>query len=123
MAFDFDWSAGPLAEGLQCYRGQQFWHAHEHWEDVWRQLDGQEKLFLQALIQTTAAFHHVQRQNFVGAASLLRNALRKLDPLPDEFGGLAVDALRLSLRTWIEMLDRSFGEAELSMRIPFPNIR
>jgi hypothetical protein len=53
----------------------------------------------------------------------LRNALRKLDPLPDEFGGIAVDALRLSLRTWIEMLDRSFGEAELSTRIPFPNIR
>jgi uncharacterized protein len=86
-------------------------------------LDGQEKLFLQALIQTTAAFHHVQRQNFVGATSLLRNALRKLDPLPDEFGGIAVDALRLSLRTWIEMLDRSFGQAELSTRIPFPNIR
>ena len=123
MPFDFDWSAGPLAEGLQCYRSQQFWHAHEHWEKVWLQLDGQEKMFLQALIQTTAAFHHLQRKNFVGAASLLRNALRRLDPLPHEFGGVAVDTLRRSLRAWIESLDRSFDQAELSSEIPFPAIR
>src|ERR1700753_2591048 len=123
MPFDFDWSTGRLAEGLQCYRSERFWHAHEHWEDVWRQLDGREKLFLQALIQTTAAFHHVQRRNFVGAASLLRNALRKLDPLPDEFGGVAINTLRLNLRIWVETLDQSIGAAELSALIPFPEIR
>jgi uncharacterized protein len=119
MAFVFDWSAGPLAEGLQCYRDQRFWHAHEHWEDVWRQLDGEEKLFVQALIQTAAAFHHVQRKNLVGAASMLRNALRKLDPLPAEFGGIQVDVLRQSLRQWLSAID-----AALPLdAIPFPKIR
>jgi uncharacterized protein len=118
MAFDFNWNAGALAEGLQCYRDQRFWHAHEHWEAVWLHLDGQEKLFLQALIQTTAAFHHVQRANFVGAASLLRNALRKLDPLPTEFGGIDVSALRESLRAWLHVLA---SPAPLTA-IPFPRI-
>jgi predicted metal-dependent hydrolase len=115
----FDWTAGDLAEGLRCYRAQRFWHAHEHWEAVWLQLEGQEKSFLQALIQTTAAFHHLQRGNLVGTASLLRHALRRLDPLPAEFGGIDVEALQASLRGWLEALDR--GEA--LAQIPFPEIR
>ena len=115
----FDWTAGDLAEGLRCYRAQQFWHAHEHWEAVWLKLEGQEKTFLQALIQTTAAFHHLQRGNMVGTASLLRNALGRLDPLPAEFGGINVDALRGSLRGWLDALDR--GEAV--ERISFPELR
>ncbi|HEX3891662.1 MAG TPA: DUF309 domain-containing protein [Terracidiphilus sp.] len=114
----FEWSAGPLAEGLRCYRAQQFWSAHEHWEAVWLQLQGQEKTFLQALIQTTAAFHHFQRGNLVGMASLLRNALRRLDPLPAEFGGISVDALRSSLQTWIKGIDHP----ETLAQIPFPSI-
>jgi hypothetical protein len=115
----FDWTAGDLAAGLQCYRAQQFWNAHEHWEAVWLQLEGQEKTFLQALIQTTAAFHHLQRGNMVGTASLLRNALRRLDPLPAEFGGINVDSLRESVRSWLAALDRG----ESVERISFPEIR
>lgn len=115
----FDWTSGALAEGLQCYRSQQFWQAHEHWETVWLELEGREKIFLQALIQTTAAFHHLQRGNLVGTASLLGNALRRLDPLPPEFGEIAVDALRASLRSWLTALDRK----EPLALIPFPEIR
>lgn len=114
----FDWTAGELAEGLRCYHGRQFWHAHEHWESVWLKLDGQEKLFLQALIQTTAAFHHLQKGNLVGTASLLRNSLLRLDPLPEEFGGIDVAALRESLRAWLTALDQREGLAEAA----FPKI-
>lgn len=114
----FDWSTGALAEGLQCYRDGRFWHAHEHWESVWLQLHGQEKMFLQALIQTTAAFHHFKRGNLVGTASLLRNALRRLEPLPDQFGGIDVDRLRQDLRGWIHSIE----QRELVGELPFPQI-
>jgi predicted metal-dependent hydrolase len=114
----FDWTIGELAEGLRCYHGEQFWHAHEHWESVWLELDGQEKTFLQALIQVTAAFHHWQRKNPIGTASLLRNALRRLDPLPANFCGIAVDPLRQSLHTWLDALEGREGAP-----LPFPRIR
>jgi predicted metal-dependent hydrolase len=114
----FDWTAGELAEGLHCYRAQRFWHAHEHWEAVWLGLEGEEKMFLQALIQTTAAFHHLQRGNLVGTASLLQNALRRLDPLPKEFGGIAVDALRVQLREWLGAIERH----DPLDQMPFPEI-
>jgi uncharacterized protein len=88
-----DWSCGELAEGLACYRRAEFFEAHEHWESVWLTLHEPEKSFLQALIQITAAFHHLHAGNSAGAASLLRRALRRLERCPEYFGGIAVSSL------------------------------
>ena len=90
----FDWKTGPLAEGLRCYSTRRFFEAHEHWEAVWLTLQEPEKSFLQALIQITAAFHHLQRGNRDGAISLLRRSLRRLESAPAEFCSLQVEALR-----------------------------
>lgn len=100
----FDWQTGPLAEGLRCYRCEEFFEAHEHWEAVWLQCPEPEKTFLQSLIQISAAFHHLSRNNRTGAISLLTRALHRLDRYPAAFAGVAVEALRQSLRTWLEAL-------------------
>lgn len=115
----FDWSSGPLAEGMQCYRNQEFWQAHEHWEGVWLKCAEPDKTFMQSLIQITAAFHHVQRRNYIGAASLMRRALLRLEPYPEEYGGVAVGALRKSVRAWLGNLE----SAESMREIEFPVIR
>jgi uncharacterized protein len=113
-----DWSEGPLAEGLRCYQNEEFFLAHEHWESVWLAAEEPEKTFLQGLIQITAAFHHLKRRNFVGAASLLRAALRRLDPLPPVFGGLDVARLRESTLDVLISID----ERDDHPRIRFPQI-
>lgn len=89
-----DWNSGPLAEGLHCYRTGQFFEAHEHWESIWLASPEPERTFLQAIIQVSAAFHHLNRGNRIGAVSLLSRALRKLHAYPDEFAGVAVARLR-----------------------------
>jgi predicted metal-dependent hydrolase len=114
-----DWSCGALAEGLQCYKTGEFFLAHEHWEGVWLKCEEPEKTFLQSLIQITAAFHHLQRKNFRGAASLLRAALRRLNAFPATYGGIEVEALRESVRAWLEVLD----SGNSSPQIPMPQIR
>ena len=114
-----EWNQGELAEGLRCYRNHEFFEAHEHWEALWLRSAEPEKTFLQALIQTTAAFHHYQRRNLLGTASLLRGALRRLGPYPAEFGGVAVEPLRQSIRAWLPALERS----ESAPKLPFPTIR
>lgn len=116
---NLDWTTNPLAAGLECYRNQQFWHAHEHWEAVWLQSDEPNKTFIQALIQITAAFHHVQRQNLIGAASLLRAALRRLEPYPPEYGGIAVGPLRSSVRVWLLALENGTIAGIAFPEIPF----
>ena len=30
-AMTLDWNLGALADGLRCYRSQEFYMAHEHW--------------------------------------------------------------------------------------------
>jgi hypothetical protein len=96
----FDWNSGPLAEGLRCYRAMEFWKAHEHWESVWLTLCEPEKSFLQALIQVSAAFHHLQTDNRRGAISLLGRALLRLDRCPPEFCCLQVAPLREQAKEW-----------------------
>jgi len=100
-----DWKCGALAEGLVCYRNAEFFLAHEHWETVWLRLDEPEKSFLQALIQTTAAFHHIRLGNFAGATSLLKRALRRLELCPGCFGGIAVTPLCAEIRDWVRVLE------------------
>jgi len=114
-----DWSCGALAEGLQCYESGEFFLAHEHWEGIWLKCEEPEKTFLQALIQITAAFHHLQRKNLIGAASLMRAALGRLDAFPDTFGGIEVEDLRASVRAWLLALERK----DASQRPPVPHIR
>lgn len=114
-----DWSCGELAEGLRCYRIKEFFLAHEHWESVWLKSQDPEKAFLQSLIQTAAAFHHLQRGNSVGAASLLKTALTRLEPFPATFGGIAVAPLRDEMGHWLHALDLQVT----SIESPVPEIR
>ena len=114
-----DWSCGALADGLRCYENGEFFLAHEHWECVWLKCEEPEKTFLQALIQITAAFHHLQRKNFKGAASLLRAALRRLEPFPSAYGGIEVEAVRESVREWLQALEQD----DPSPQLPIPRIR
>jgi uncharacterized protein len=116
---EFDWNLGALADGLGCYRRGEFFAAHEHWEIRWRETQGAEKCFLQALIQMAGAFHHLQRNNLRGANALLEAALGRLDPYPARFEGVAVAPLREELRGWLQALE---GPDPVH-RPPFPQIR
>jgi uncharacterized protein len=113
-----NWNSGELADGLQCYRSEQFFEAHEHWEAVWLRSQEPEKTFLQALIQVTAAFHHLQRNNITGAISLLKSALRRLQPYPSLFGGISVQLLREEVLASLRMLEAELPET----REHFPRI-
>ncbi len=102
---EFDWTEGALAEGLRLYEAGEFFTAHEAWESVWLAAPEPEKTFLQGLIQVTAAFHHLQRDNPLGAMLLLQAALRRLDRYPESFGGISLSALRDDIRDRLRTLE------------------
>lgn len=114
----FDWTQGPLAEGLRRYHAGQFFAAHEAWESVWLECQEPEKMFLQGLIQVTAAFHHLQRNNPRGTALLLQAALGRLERYPTRFGGIAVTLLCSDIREWLQALETGVPAPQLgSVRI------
>ena len=115
---ELNWSSGPLAEGLRCYRAEEFFLAHEHWEGVWLHSEEPEKTFLQSLIQTAAAFHHLQRDNRRGTESLLRRAQRKIDPVALSCGGVILGPIRDDIEDWLGALEIPNGPLPSS----FPRI-
>jgi predicted metal-dependent hydrolase len=103
---EFDWTEGALAEGLTHYRAGEFFAAHESWESLWLVAQEPDKMFLQGLIQVTAAFHHLQRNNAVGAARLFARALERLERYPAGFGSVSVAVLCEDLRAWMRALEQ-----------------
>jgi uncharacterized protein len=111
---EFDWSTGDLAEGLRLYEAGEFFTAHEAWESVWLKAPEPEKTFLQGIIQVTAAFHHLQRDNRLGTVLLLQAALRRLDLYPGSFGGISVAPLCNEIRERLRMLEAGEPASQLS---------
>jgi uncharacterized protein len=111
---EFDWTQGALAEGLRRYDAGEFFTAHEAWETVWLEAQEPDKTFLQGLIQVTAAFHHLQRNNPLGAARLLHAALRRLERYPEGFGGIAVTVLCCDIRERIQAVSANEPARELA---------
>ncbi len=91
--------------GLDAFNAGRYFEAHEHWEEVWLQTPNPEKMFLQGLIQTAAAFHHYSRANREGAQNLLQAGLSKLERFPAVHRGTEVEPLREATRGWLAALE------------------
>jgi predicted metal-dependent hydrolase len=115
---EFDWSEGALAEGLRLYEAGKFFTAHEAWETVWLASPEPEKTFLQGVIQVTAAFHHLKRNNLLGTMLLLQAALGRLDRYPSDFGGISLTPLRQDIRECLRTLEAG----EPASQLPSPRI-
>ena len=64
--------------GIDLYNAGEFHAAHDAWEERWRDDCGpQEKLFLQAMIQSAVVFHHVEIGRRGAARRMYRMALEK----------------------------------------------
>lgn len=76
-----------LAAGIDHFNSLRFWEAHEAWEEIWLEADGDAD-FYQGLIQLAAAYHHVRRGTFPGAVRLFEAAARRLQTFPEGFHGV-----------------------------------
>ncbi|HXW84580.1 MAG TPA: DUF309 domain-containing protein [Candidatus Binataceae bacterium] len=88
-----DW----FAEGIALFNDARYFECHEAWEQVWLREQGDEKRFVQGLIQVAVAILHAERGNFAGAKSLSEKGLDKLKTFPSEHRGIALGDLRDAL--------------------------
>ena len=85
--------------GIDLYNEGEFHAAHDAWEERWRDLAGpREKLFLQALIQSSVAFHHLQIGRPGAARRLYQMAKEKFARLGAErFMSLDIEEFQAGL--------------------------
>lgn len=80
--------------GVACFQALDFFEAHEELELAWRATPpGDDKRFLQGLIQLAVSLEHWRRGNPRGARGQWEKARAKLAGLPPVYGGLALDEL------------------------------
>jgi len=90
--------------GIDLYNAGEFHAAHDAWEERWMgPVDPEEKLFLQAMIQSAVAFHHLQ----IGRPGAAR---RMYVAAKEKFAKLGVDIfMSLDLIDYQEQLDRALS--------------
>jgi uncharacterized protein len=95
--------------GIELFNQGKFFEAHEAWEEVWKTVDGDERLFYQGIIQAAAALLHLQRGNYAGAISLYRKGHQKLCGLPPNFGSVELERFRVELASYFCAVQAAFG--------------
>lgn len=100
-------------KGIRLFNAEQFWHAHEAWEEVWRaERDAERRLFYKGIIQSAAALVHWQRGNPKGLHLNWAKARSKLEQMPPELLGVDVKA-------FIAAMDRfETGQTTSPPRLP-----
>ena len=78
----------PFTVGVEHFNALRFWEAHEAWEELWLDAEGDLVDYYQGLIQLAAAYHHMKRGTFRGAVRLFASALERLGRYPEGFHGL-----------------------------------
>jgi len=87
--------------GLRLFNADEFYEAHEVWEDVWRPLlPSRDKRFLQGLIQIAVGLHHYRTGNNVGALSLLKRGTRNIREHRSDLLQLDIDSFLQQLSVY-----------------------
>lgn len=83
-----------FAAGIRHFNDGEWFEAHEVWELLWRPMPpGDERIFVQGLIQLAVSLEHHRRANPRGSLGQRTKAEAKLRPLCPEFAGVAVELL------------------------------
>jgi hypothetical protein len=83
--------------GVLLFNGQDYFEAHEVWEDLWSESHGEERRFYQGLIQAAVGLCHFGNGNLGGAAKLYRSSRDYMDRCGSPFLGLDTAAF------WVRM--------------------
>lgn len=97
-------SKDRLREGIDLFNREQFFECHEVLEEAWLEASGEQRTFLQGLIQVAVAFYHLRRENLVGASRLLTAGMEKLSAFAPERDAVDLAALLATLEPLRETL-------------------
>jgi uncharacterized protein len=99
--------------GILFFNQQDYFEAHEVWEDLWMDRAGPERQFYKALIHAAVALHHFSNGNLRGALKLFHSGRDYMKAHGDHYQGLDVP-------TFWRQMESCFAEVLAS---PEPDLR
>lgn len=81
---------------------RDYYECHDIMEELWLE-EGRDK-FLQGLLQVAVGLYHFRWNNLKGSILLFEGATEKLQPYPDEVGGVKLGKLRKEAEEYLSKL-------------------
>jgi uncharacterized protein len=78
--------------GILFFNDGDYFEAHEVWEELWAESHGDQRRFIQGLIQAAVGLFHFGGGNLGGAVKLYRSSRDYMQPCGSPFMGLDADA-------------------------------
>ncbi len=109
-------------QGIALFNECEFFEAHDVWEELWQEYAGDDRTFLQGLIQVAVCLHHFVNGNARGAVKLYHSSRNYLRPYLPRHHGLDLETLFRQLEECCREIvdaDEEFPRAEIPVdRIP-----
>ena len=67
-----------LKEAIDLFNNQQWYEAHDAFEDIWNDLVGDERQIVQGILQVSVSQFHLNKGNLNGAMILLGEGLGRI---------------------------------------------
>ena len=109
-----------VREGIALFNRGAFFECHEVLESAWLEASGDDKTFLQGLIQVAVSFYHLRQSNYAGAGRLLRAGIDKLSGCqasqhhPVDLGVADIGDLLGQLHSLLEQIEAGRARPETS---------
>ncbi len=112
-----------LRAGLQLFDDGRYLAAHELFEELWEETEGQESDFFKGLIQAAIALHHFEAGNLDGAAKLYSGHRRCLSSYLPTHAGLDLQRFLAEMQAFLRpVVERQPGARVLFEREQRPRL-
>ena len=68
----------PLLAALNLFNNHQWYEAHDAFEEIWNNVDGDERQVIQGILQVSVSQFHLSKGNLNGATILLGEGLGRI---------------------------------------------
>ena len=68
----------PLFSALNLFNNQEWYEAHDAFEEIWNSVEGDERQIIQGILQVSVSQFHLSKGNLNGATILLGEGLGRI---------------------------------------------
>ena len=96
-----------LRYALDLFNSQKWYEAHDAFEDIWNELDGDERQIIQGILQVSVSQFHLNKGNHNGAMILLGEGLGRIKKRSNINLGIDLNLFCHSLETLLNKLHQN----------------
>ena len=93
-----------LFVALNLFNNQQWYEAHDAFEEIWNYVDGDERQVIQGILQVSVSQFHLSKGNLNGATILLGEGLGRIKTRTKINLGIDLDSFCLCLEDLLRKL-------------------